>query len=80
VIPSSPPRFGEVFKTEGLRIITMMPQTPRMNAVCERVIGTLRRELTETQPTRDAVELTDLRPIRRRPVVTGLINEYHHAA
>jgi hypothetical protein len=32
--------FGEVSKAEGLRIITTLPQTPRMNAVCERVIGT----------------------------------------
>lgn len=37
--------FGEVSKAEALRIITTMPQTPRMNAIRERVIGTLRREL-----------------------------------
>jgi putative transposase len=86
-----------------------------MNATCERVVGTLRRELLdrtlilnerhlalvlheylihynrhrphqsrqqrppdiETQPVRDVV---DPRPIRRKPVVTGVINEYHHAA
>jgi hypothetical protein len=29
----------------------------------------------ETQAVRD---VADLRSIRRRPVVTGLINEYHH--
>ena len=39
--------FGEVFKSEGLRIITTLPQTPRMNAICERVIGTLRRGLLD---------------------------------
>jgi putative transposase len=39
--------FGEVFKSEGLRIITTMPKTPRMNAICERVIGILRRELLD---------------------------------
>jgi putative transposase len=110
--------FEEVFKADGLQIIKTMPRTPRMNAICERVIGTLRRELldrililgeqhlalvlreylihynghrphqsrqqrppnTETQPAPDAAELTDLRSIRRRPVVTGVINEYHHAA
>jgi transposase InsO family protein len=87
----------------------------RGNATCERVIGTLRRELLdrtlvlgdghldlvlreylihynrhrphqsrqqrppdiETQPIWDAA---DLRSVRRRSVVTGLINEYHHAA
>jgi putative transposase len=107
--------FGEVFKAEGLRIITTLPRTPRMNAICERVIGTLRRELLdrtlilgerhlalvlreyvahynghrphqsrrqrppdiETQPVRD---VADLRSVRRKPVVAGVINEYHHAA
>ena len=107
--------FGEVFRSEGLRIITTLPKTPRMNALCERVNGTLRRELldrilivgerhlaqvlreyaahynghrphqsrqqrppgVETQPVRD---VADLRSVRRRPVVMGLINEYHHAA
>jgi transposase InsO family protein len=107
--------FAEVFKAEGLRIITALPRTPRMNAVCERVIGTLRRELLdrililgerhltsvlreylihynqhrphqsrhqrppniETQPVRDMV---DLRSVRRKPVVTGMISEYHCAA
>jgi putative transposase len=107
--------FGEVFKSEGLRIVTTLPRTPRMNAICERVIGTLRRELLdqtlvlgerhlarvlreylkhynghrphqsrqqrppdiETQPVR---EVADLRSARRKPVVAGLINEYHCAA
>ncbi|GAA3470414.1 integrase core domain-containing protein [Nonomuraea roseola] len=97
----------EVFTTEG-----------RMNAICERIIGTLRRELldrililserhlalvlreylihynghrphqsrhqrppdTATQFARDVTELNDLRSIRRRPVVAGVISEYHHAA
>src|ERR1700752_4357937 len=39
--------FGEVLKAEGLRIITTLPRTPRMNAICERVIGSLRRELLD---------------------------------
>jgi transposase InsO family protein len=42
--------FGEVFKAEGLRIITTLPRTPQMNAICERVIGTLRRESCWTGP------------------------------
>jgi putative transposase len=107
--------FAEVFRAEGLRVITTLPRTPRMNAICERVIGTLRRELLdrililgdrhltqvlseylihynrhrphqsrhqrppdiETQPTRD---MADLRSVRRKPVVTGMISEYHYAA
>jgi len=39
--------FAEVFRSEGLRIIPALPKTPRMNAICERVIGTLRRELLD---------------------------------
>ena len=107
--------FGEMFRSEGLRIITTLPRTPRMNAICERVIGTLRRELLdrtlilnerhlalvlrqygahynghrphqsrqqrppdiETQPVRDTA---DLRSVRRKPVVAGVINEYRQSA
>jgi putative transposase len=107
--------FGEVFRAEGLRIVTTLPRTPRMNAICERVIGTLRRELLdrtlilgerhlalvlreylvhynrhrphqsrrqrppdiETHSVRD---MADLRSVRRKPVIAGVINEYHHAA
>jgi putative transposase len=39
--------FGEVFRADGLRVITTLPRTPRMNAICERVIGTFRRELLD---------------------------------
>lgn len=39
--------FGEVFKAEGPRVVRTLPRTPRMNAICERVIGTLRRELLD---------------------------------
>ena len=107
--------FGEAFKAEGLQIITTLPRTPRMNAICERVIGTLRRELLdrtlilgerhltrllgeylihynrhrphqsrhqrppdiETPPARD---VADLRSVRRKRVVTGVISEYRCAA
>jgi putative transposase len=86
-----------------------------MNAICERVIGTPRRELLdriliwgerhlvlvvreyvihynghrphqsrqqrppdiETQPARD---VADLRSVRRKPIVAGVISGYHHAA
>ena len=34
-----------VFTAEGIRILASPPQAPRANAICERVIGTLRREL-----------------------------------
>ncbi|MCC8251548.1 integrase core domain-containing protein [Saccharothrix luteola] len=39
--------FDSVFLADGLRIIKSAPQAPRMNAHCERVIGTIRRELLD---------------------------------
>jgi putative transposase len=39
--------FGEVFKAEGLRIITTAPRTPRMNAYAERFVLTARTEVTD---------------------------------
>jgi hypothetical protein len=46
-IRSSPSGFAEAFNVEGMRIITTLPWTPRMNAVCDRAVGTLRRELLD---------------------------------
>jgi putative transposase len=37
----------DVFKAAGLRVITTLPRRSRMNVTCERVIGTLRRELPD---------------------------------
>jgi transposase InsO family protein len=37
--------FDAVFTAEGIRILASPPQAPRANATCERIIGTLRREL-----------------------------------
>ncbi|MEV4888100.1 hypothetical protein AB0K48_01750 [Nonomuraea sp. NPDC055795] len=42
--------FLEAITAEGLRIATTLPRTPRMNAICERVIGTPRRELFDPDP------------------------------
>jgi transposase InsO family protein len=39
--------FDEVFRAAGVRIIRTPPQAPRANAICERVVGTLRREVQE---------------------------------
>lgn len=36
--------FDEVFRADGIRIVKTPIRAPRANAVCERVIGTLRRE------------------------------------
>jgi putative transposase len=37
--------FDAVFTAEGIRILASPPRAPRANAICERMIGTLRREL-----------------------------------
>ena len=39
--------FDAVFTANGTRILTSPPQAPRANAICERIIGTLRRELLD---------------------------------
>ena len=39
--------FDAIFTAEGIRILRSPPQAPRANAICERIIGTLRRELLD---------------------------------
>jgi transposase InsO family protein len=39
--------FDAVFTAEGIRILAIPPQAPRANAVCEPMIGTVRRELLD---------------------------------
>ena len=39
--------FDAVLTAEGIRILASPPQAPRANAICERMIGTLRRELLD---------------------------------
>jgi putative transposase len=39
--------FDAVFPASGTRILRTAVQVPRMNAICERVVGTLRRELLD---------------------------------
>ena len=39
--------FDAVFTAEGIRFLPIPPQAPRANAICERMIGTLRRELLD---------------------------------
>jgi transposase InsO family protein len=39
--------FDEVFKAEGIRVLLTAPQAPRMNAIMERWIGTVRREILD---------------------------------
>ncbi len=37
--------FDEVFRTEGIRVVLTAPQAPRMNAIMERWVGSVRREI-----------------------------------
>jgi len=39
--------FDAVFQAAGVTIVRTAVQAPRMNAICERLIGTLRRELLD---------------------------------
>jgi transposase InsO family protein len=39
--------FDAVFAADGIRILTSPPRAPRANAICEQMIGTLRRELPD---------------------------------
>ncbi|MEU1696254.1 hypothetical protein ABZ590_33940, partial [Streptomyces hirsutus] len=39
--------FDAVFEAEGMDVLLSAPQAPRTNAPCERVIGTIRRELLD---------------------------------
>ena len=39
--------FDAVFAADGIRTLTSPPGAPRANAICERMIGTLRRELLD---------------------------------
>ncbi|MGN9788526.1 integrase core domain-containing protein [Nonomuraea sp. ZG12] len=40
--------FDAVFADAGLRVINSSPQAPKANAHCERIIGTVRRELLDS--------------------------------
>lgn len=108
--------FDAVFQAAGITILRTAVQVPRMNATCERLVGTLRRELLDrvlilgasarcpgrvsgalqhrppapgNRPARPDAEHQPpcitaghfhARQIRRKPVLTGLINEYIRAA
>jgi len=39
--------FDDVFTAESIRIVASPPQAPKANAICERMIATLRREVLD---------------------------------
>ncbi|HYB15207.1 MAG TPA: integrase core domain-containing protein [Streptosporangiaceae bacterium] len=50
-----------MFTAEGIRILASPPQAPRANAICDRIIGTLRPELL------DRVLIINEHHLRRAP-------------
>ena len=63
--------FDAVFQADGIRIVDSPPQAPRANAICERMVGTLRRELF------DRLLIVDERHLRR--VLTDYLRHYNAA-
>ena len=62
---------GAVFTADGIRILASPPQPPRANAICERVIGTLPRELF------DRLLIVNEHHLRR--VLTDYLRHYNTA-
>jgi putative transposase len=63
--------FDAVFAADGIRILPSPPQAPRANAVCEQMIGTLRRELFD--------RLLILNEHHLRRALTEYLIHYHTA-
>jgi transposase InsO family protein len=63
--------FDAVLTAEGIRIIASPPQAPKANAICERFIGTLRRELLDRLLTVNEQHL--------RRVLTEYLRHYNTA-
>ena len=63
--------FDAVFTADGIRILASPPKAPRANAICERVIGTLRRELF------DRLLIVNEHHLRR--VLTDYLRHYNTA-
>jgi putative transposase len=63
--------FDAVFTAAGIRILVSPPQAPKANAICERIIGTLRRELFN--------RLLIVNPHHLRRVLTQYLRHYKHS-
>ena len=49
--------FDAIFAASGIRILRTAVQAPRMNAICERLVGTLRREVLDRMLILDKAHL-----------------------
>jgi putative transposase len=63
--------FDAVFTADGIRILPTPPQAPRANAICERMIGTLRREVFD--------QLLIINEHHLRRVLTEYLQHYNTA-
>ena len=59
------------FAADNIRILTSPPGAPRANAICERLIGTLRRELL------DRILIVNERHLRR--ILTVYLDHFNEA-
>jgi putative transposase len=66
-----PGSFHAVFTAERIRILASPPRAPRANAICERMIGALRRELFD--------RLLIVHEHHLRQVLTEYLRHYHAA-
>ena len=63
------PAFDAVFAAASIQIMKTPPQAPRANAVCERIVGTLRREPF------DRILIVNQAQLRR--MLDGYLIHYH---
>jgi transposase InsO family protein len=63
--------FDAVCAADGIQILTSPPGAPRANAICERMIGTLRRELL------DRILVVNERHLRR--ILTSYLHHFNTA-
>jgi putative transposase len=63
--------FDAAFRAEGIRILASPPRAPRANAICERMIGTLRREVFD--------RLLIVHEFQLRRVLTEYLRHYNTA-
>ncbi len=66
--------FDAVFQASGTKILRTAVQAPRMNAICERLVGTLRRELLDR-----VLILGEQHPARRPDRIPGAL-QYRNTA